>query len=87
MIQWMLTSLGLKGIAIAAAVLIGSGFLAYEIHHLKKLGAQAERARIERANQEAERKANDGSSDVDRCFNAGNHWDRNRGLCVDGPGP
>ena len=86
MIGWLVATLGMRGILYGLGALAIVSFGGYLYVHVRNIGIAAERARIERANQEAERKADDGQSNVERCYNAGNHWNRATGVCDTGPG-
>jgi hypothetical protein len=65
-----------------AAFLAVSGGLAWTYHTIKDSGVQQERARIEEANHEAERKADAGQATFDDCVRAGRVWNRARGVCL-----
>lgn len=61
--------------AIAIAVVGVLGKVRYD-------GIQAERARVERQNNEARAAAVEGARDVQSCFDADGVWDRSIGKCT-----
>jgi sugar phosphate permease len=85
-VAWFFAKFGIKGILYVAGAVAITVALASEYHHIKTLGEEAERQRIEKANEEAERKADDGKSAVDKCYGNGGTWDRSRGVCNPGSG-
>jgi hypothetical protein len=73
---------GIPKLAIYAAIgLAALGALTWLYTAVKDSGVQQERQRIEQANTEARRKADEGSATVDDCFRIGGTWDRARGVC------
>jgi hypothetical protein len=64
---------------VIAAVI---GFGVYEYHKIYAAGEAAAISNVERANEESEKKAEQGSSAVDACYAGGGTWDRVNGVCV-----
>ena len=69
------------------ALLIGAGLAlvliggAYVVHVIRDDARQGAITEIHKSNMNAERKADEGSSDVARCYDRGGSWVRSLGLC------
>ena len=74
------TRLG-AGVFLAVAALVGLALWGAE---RERAGRAAERARIEKRNQEARDATFEAYRSVDRCFDAGGVWDRAAGRCRPG---
>lgn len=60
---------------IIAALGVGVGLL-------RKSGADEERQTIERANDDASRKADQRTNTLQECVAGGGDWDRTNGVCI-----
>lgn len=69
--------------AAALAVVAALGWFVWYRHSLIVEGEQKAITKIENANRESERKADEHQTNVDDCYAAGREWDRSRGLCLD----
>lgn len=69
----------LIAIMVAIAVAISAAWGGYE--YIKHIGADQERARIEKDNQDAIDKALAAATDFDACLDAGGVWDFRRQKC------
>lgn len=61
------------------AAIIGFGL--HEWHVIYVSGQRAALEQVEKANEQANKAANSGSTSVDACFAAGGTWDRATGVC------
>jgi hypothetical protein len=73
----------LPGKVMIAGVLLllglaSAGYVVYLARHDARQGVIAD---IQKSNMNAERKADEGSDDVARCYRRGGTWVRSRGLC------
>jgi hypothetical protein len=79
LVPWRFWAYGAAIITIAAGIGIA-------INHFESVGAADATAKIEKANQNAQSKFDEGKTDVDRCYSGGGTWDRFNELCNPGPG-
>lgn len=71
-----------KAVLIGVAVLIITMAALYERSVLIAEGEADAKAKIDQANQEEMRRANEAQDTVDGCYAIGGDWDRARGVCV-----
>jgi hypothetical protein len=72
--------------AYGAAIIAIVAGIGIAIHHFESIGAADATAKIERANDASQRKADQGQQDVDQCGASGGTWDRFEHLCHVGTG-
>jgi hypothetical protein len=65
--------------AAVLAIVVGTGIA---INHFESVGAADATAKIERANNALEKKADNAQAPIDTCLSAGGHWNRDKWLCV-----
>lgn len=68
-------------LAYAAVVLAIVIAVASFVKHERDIGRDAERQRIEQANEKEMGQADAGQKDVDACERSGRTWDRASGVC------
>lgn len=67
-----------RAAVVAGIMALIAAFIGWKIWDIQREAVARERARVERANQEAHRKANDAQRDVMTCTG---QWNRETGRC------
>lgn len=69
---------------IGAVILAVSVGFTYVMHSVYESGSQNAISKIEKANKANEDAADIQSSNIERCYASGNHWDRVNRVCKQG---
>jgi len=74
-----------KLILLACIIVSIASLIGYTIHAIATISRLETLNHVEEANKKAEKAAQKGQSQVDRCYTTGGEWNRSRGMCETAP--